>query len=123
MAALATTPTGVPPILIRFQIIEGERERHDGAADEIRHGGRHGRADVRAELLGGDGHKHRPVADAETEEEDDEIKRRGGESGGKKIREPSPPSVNRMKAKMIFLRERNCWLKKPLANPPNVMPR
>ena len=32
-------------------------------------------------------------------------------------------SVKRMKAKMICLRERNCWLKKPLANPPNVMPR
>src|SRR5690349_11995330 len=56
-----------------LESLKGERQKRDGAADEVRDRGRRGGADVRAELLGRDGHEHGPVAASRSEEQADPV--------------------------------------------------
>ena len=65
-APTAIAASDVPsPALER---LEAQRQQRHRAAHEVRHGGRDGRAQVRAEQLGRGRHEHRPVAGRRTAE-------------------------------------------------------
>ncbi len=67
-------------------MIEGQRQRHGRAPHKVWHGRGDGRADVRAELFGGNRDEHRPVADPETEQQNHEVKRAVRLTGRQEIR-------------------------------------